>query len=85
MSITTLTPRCCDPRALTRFEGKGYGDLKAAVTEAVVETLAPIQQRYHELMNDLPTLEGILKQGADNVRPLAVATLKRMKEVIGIM
>ena len=66
------------------FEGKGYGDFKAALTERLVETLTPIQQRYHELMNDLPTLEAILKQGADTVRPLAEATLQRVKDVVGL-
>lgn len=66
------------------FEGKGYGDFKAALTERLVETLAPIQQRYHELINDLPTLEGILKQGADDVRPIAEATLQQMKTVVGL-
>lgn len=66
------------------FAGKGYGDFKAALTERLVETLAPIQQRYYELINDLPTLESILKQGADTVRPLAESTLQRMKTVIGL-
>ena len=66
------------------FAGKGYGDFKAALTERIVVTLAPIQQRYSELMNDLPTLEAILKQGAGEVRPLAEATLKRVKDVIGL-
>ncbi len=66
------------------FAGKGYGDFKAALTERMVATLAPIQQRYNELMNDLPTLEAILKQGADEVRPLAAATLQRVKDVIGL-
>jgi len=66
------------------FAGKGYGDFKAALTERMVVTLAPIQQRYNELMNDLPTLEAILKQGADEVRPLATATLQRVKDVIGL-
>jgi tryptophanyl-tRNA synthetase len=66
------------------FEGKGYGDFKAALTERLVATLSPIQQRYNELINDLPTLEGILKQGADNVRPIAEATLQQMKTVIGL-
>ena len=47
-------------------------------------TLAPIQQRYNELMNDLPTLEAILKKGADEVRPIAEVTLKRVKDVIGL-
>lgn len=66
------------------FAGKGYGDFKAALTERLVDTLAPIQQRYHELMDDQAALEGILKQGADNVRPLAEATLQHMKTVVGL-
>src|SRR6266478_3711008 len=43
------------------FAGKGYGDFKAALTEQLVETLTPIQQRYNELINDLSTLDSILK------------------------
>ncbi|MBV9614255.1 MAG: tryptophan--tRNA ligase, partial [Ktedonobacteraceae bacterium] len=66
------------------FVGKGYGDFKAALTERLVETLQPIQQRYYELINDMATLEGILKQGADDVRPLAAATISRVKEVVGL-
>jgi tryptophanyl-tRNA synthetase len=66
------------------FEGKGYGDFKAALTEQVVGTLEPIQHRYYELINDLPTLEAILKQGADEVRPMAEATLQRVKQVVGL-
>lgn len=66
------------------FEGKGYGDFKAALTEQLVATLSPIQQRYNELMNDLPTLEAMLKQGADAVRPMAAATLQRIKDVVGV-
>jgi len=66
------------------FEGKGYGDFKAALTERLVETLTPKEHRYHELRNDLPTLEAILKQGADTVRPLAEATLQQVKDVVGL-
>ena len=66
------------------FAGKGYGDFKVALTEQLVATLAPIQERYRALMNDLPTLEAILKQGADQVRPMAEATLQHVKNVIGL-
>ncbi len=66
------------------FEGKGYGDFKTALTDRVVATLEPIQQRYYELINDLPTLEAILKQSADEVRPLAEATLQHIKQVVGL-
>ncbi len=68
----------------TAFAGKGYGDFKAALTEQLVTTLTPIQERYYALMNDLPTLESILKQGADQVRPMAEATLQQVKDVVGL-
>lgn len=67
-----------------QFEGKGYGDFKAALTDQLVATLSPIQQRYHELMGDQAELEAILKKGADNVRPTAARTLNVVKEVIGL-
>jgi tryptophanyl-tRNA synthetase len=66
------------------FEGKGYGDFKAVLTERLITTLEPIQKRYNEYIHDLTSLEGILKQGADKVRPQAAATLKQVKDVIGL-
>jgi tryptophanyl-tRNA synthetase len=66
------------------FAGKGYGDFKTALTERLVATLAPIQKRYYELMNDPATLENILKQGAEQLRPMAAATLQHVKDVIGL-
>src|SRR3989441_5356677 len=66
------------------FAGKGYGDFKAALTEQLVATLEPIQKRYYELMSDPAALENILKQGADQVRPMAAATLQHVKDVIGL-
>jgi tryptophanyl-tRNA synthetase len=66
------------------FVGKGYGEFKAELTDRLVETLAPIQQRFNELMNDQGELERILKQGAAEVRPLAEHTVQRVKKVIGL-
>jgi tryptophanyl-tRNA synthetase len=66
------------------FAGKGYGDLKAALTEVLTATLEPIQRRYHEYMSDQAELEAILRRGADEVRPTAEATLQHMKDVIGL-
>lgn len=66
------------------FAGKGYGDFKAALTDRLVATLEPIQRRYYELMNDLPMLEAILKEGADRVRPMAAKTIQQVKDVVGL-
>ncbi|HTI13552.1 MAG TPA: tryptophan--tRNA ligase [Dictyobacter sp.] len=66
------------------FEGKGYGDFKAALTEQLVATLEPIQKRYNEIISDIPALEDTLKKGAENVLPLAESTLQHAKQVIGL-
>lgn len=67
-----------------QFEGKGYGDLKKAVAEAVVEGLKPIQERYAELTSDAGHLESVLAASSDKVRPIAEATLRRVQGRIGL-
>jgi tryptophanyl-tRNA synthetase len=65
-------------------EGRGYGALKKDVLEAVTETLAPIQARYHELMDDVTELDALLARGADRARSVAVPTLARVKAAVGV-
>jgi tryptophanyl-tRNA synthetase len=67
-----------------RFAGKGYGDLKKALADLVVETLRPIQERYVELLANPDHLEDLLRQGAARIEPTAQATLKRVKEAVGL-
>jgi len=66
------------------FEGKGYGHLKMELAEVIIESLAPVQARYREITRDPATIETLLKQGADKVRPIAEATMRRVKEKIGL-
>jgi tryptophanyl-tRNA synthetase len=46
------------------LQGKGYGDLKKEVADAVIATLEPVQARYKELIEDKAYLAGVLKDGA---------------------
>lgn len=64
------------------FEGKGYGDFKLAVGEAVADTLAPIKQRYDEIIKDKKALEALYKEGAAKAAYAAGKTyFKAMKKV----
>ena len=64
------------------FEGKGYGEFKLVVGEAVADELAPIKARYDELIADKKTLEEIYKNGAEKASYVANKTLyKAMKKV----
>jgi len=65
------------------YEGKGYGDFKADLAEAVVALLEPIQVRYQELLAS-EELDMILDEGAENARQVANKTLQRMKNAVGL-
>lgn len=66
-----------------KYEGSGYGDFKAAVAVAVTEHLAPIQERYKELL-DSEELDLILDRGAEKANALASKTLKKMENAMGL-
>lgn len=67
-----------------KFNGKGYGDFKKDLAEIVVEALTPLQEKYHKLMENPETIEKMLKEGADKIRPIAEKTLKEVKEKVGL-
>jgi tryptophanyl-tRNA synthetase len=73
-----------DPAALAGAFS-GYGRLKAAVADAVVAVLEPIQARYAELAADPVGLRKVLAQGAEKASALAAGTLARAKEAIGLL
>ncbi len=66
------------------FGGKGYGDLKEAVTEAVLEALRPIRERYREVARDPVTVESVLEEGAARARECARHTLAEVRGVVGV-
>jgi tryptophanyl-tRNA synthetase len=65
------------------YEGKGYGDFKSDVAEAVVELVAPIQARYKELREDATELQRLLAVGAEKARASSAPTLESMYERMG--
>ena len=66
------------------FEGRGYGDFKTAVGEAVAEYLRPVRERYAELRSDEAELERVLAEGADRARAIASETLAEVRAVMGL-
>ena len=66
-----------------RYDGKGYGDFKKDVAEAVVTLLEPLQARHAELASDPGEVVRLLKIGADHARSLAVPTVELVRERIG--
>jgi tryptophanyl-tRNA synthetase len=65
------------------YDGKGYGDFKSDVADAVVEMLRPVRQRYLELRSEIDELETVLRRGAEHARSVSSATLAEMKRRMG--
>lgn len=67
------------------FAGKGYGDLKAEVADAVVAEFEPIRARALELLADPAELDRLLAIGAERANDVAEATIKRVYDAVGFL
>jgi len=69
----------------TEFAGKGYGDLKGAVADAVVALTEPMQARTKELLSDSAELDRLLALGADKASEIAEQTLADVYQKLGFI
>ena len=67
------------------FAGKGYGDFKVAVGEAVIEELRPIRERYEKLIADKAYLEESYRKGAEIAERMAQRTIDKAMKKIGFI
>ena len=65
------------------FEGKGYGDFKAAVGESVVSVLKPLQDEVARLEKDKAYIDGIIKANAEKANYVATKTLRKVQRKVG--
>jgi tryptophanyl-tRNA synthetase len=73
------------PEVEADYDGRGYGDLKTDVGEAVVELFRPVRSRYAELRADEEELRRLLRIGADKARETSAPTLREMYERMGFV
>lgn len=61
------------------FSGRSYAEFKTAVGDAVIAKIAPIQDKYHDLMKNKDYLNAIMKEGAEN-RPILPKNTQKSQE-----
>ena len=72
-------------KTVESFAGKGYGDLKSTVADAIIATLEPIQADYNRYMGDKAYLETVYRQGAERAGRMAERTLSKAMKKIGFI
>ena len=83
MSILSALSGASMDEITAEYDGKGYGRFKDAVADCVIETLAPIQQRYDQISADKAYLQDVLKDGAERASNLAHKTMLKVRKKIG--
>ena len=78
--IATDTPLA---RIEDEFIGRGYGDFKNAVADAVVSYVAPVRDRFTSIREDVPALKEVLARGAEQAQRKARKTLQKVYRKIG--
>lgn len=67
------------------FEGRGYGEFKLAVGEAVADHLAPVQAEFERLMADRAYLEQCYREGAEKALRFSMRTLQKACKKVGFI
>lgn len=80
-TVTGLTPEKIE----SEFEGKGYGEFKKAVGEAIVEELRPVRENYERFIADKAQLEKYYKEGAEKAGYVARRTLAKVMKKVGFI
>ena len=83
MSILAATTGESIENIEKRFTGRGYGDFKREVADAVCDLIRNIQSKYQQFKNP-DVLNAILDAGAERARVVASDTLNRAKIALGL-
>ncbi len=72
-------------KIVAEYQGKGYGDFKKDVAEAVVEEIRPIRERYDELSKSKDYLVEICNKGAERANAIAARTMNKVYKKVGFV
>ncbi|MBQ0125705.1 MAG: tryptophan--tRNA ligase [Clostridiales bacterium] len=67
------------------FAGKGYGDFKMAVGNAVAEELRPIRENFARLIADKAYLEDVARKGAETALAVSERTMTKVRKKVGLI
>lgn len=81
--LSTLSSMSMDEVAAL-YDGKGYGVFKDAVADAVVEALAPIQERFRRYNSDKAYLEEVMTSSARRAEAIAAKTMGKVRRKVGL-
>ena len=71
--------------AAAECSGMNWGHFKPLLADATVAALAPIQQRYQDIMASPDRLDAVLRHGREKAAAVAEDTLRRVRDALGVL
>ncbi len=68
----------------SRFQGKGYGDLKKDLADLVISVLEPVQSRYRDITDDPAYIDSLLLDSVERLRPIVESTMQEVRRAMGL-
>lgn len=85
MTIYSAFTGKSDEEITREFEGKGYGDFKVAVGETVADILAPVQQRFNDIISDKAYIEKCYTEGLEKAMHFSKRTRDKLYKKMGFI
>ena len=85
LTIYSLFANTSIEDAEKEFEGKGYGEFKLKVGEAVASVIDPIRQEKNKILSDKGYIDDVLATGAERASRLAYRTLNKVYKKVGLV
>ena len=89
-NIFGLMKLVCSKDTVQQFEDSynnctiRYGDLKKQLAEDMVKFIAPIREKLNAILQDEKYLQRVMEQGAEKANRSAVATMKKVRQAMGL-
>ncbi len=80
--FAALSGRSVDS-VLAEFAGQGFGTFKPALADLMADHLAPVTARYRAFLSDIPTIDRVLKEGAERAAAIAEPIMEEVRRAVG--
>jgi tryptophanyl-tRNA synthetase len=70
---------------LSQFGGGQFSTFKSALVDLAVAKLGPVGAEMKRLVQDPAHIDGILAEGSERARAIAVKTMAAVKDIVGFI
>ena len=84
VSIFAAIIGCDEQEILNRYSGQNFSNFKKDLADAIINEIAPIRNKYEEIMSDKISLVKLINQSNEKARNIAEFTMQMVKQCMGL-